>query len=55
MAKYSYDVTIGIYDIETGELIEELNENNLRDSTACFIDTDLKEIMANMEAENDNV
>ena len=40
-----YDVTIGIYDKETGVLINEFNENDLRDEVAGFIDTDIKELM----------
>jgi hypothetical protein len=43
--KWYYDVTIGIYDEETGVLINEFCENDLRDVVACMIDTDVKNLM----------
>jgi hypothetical protein len=43
--KWYYDVTIGIYDEETGVLINEFSEGALRDEVACLIDTDVKKLM----------
>jgi hypothetical protein len=43
--KWYYDVTIGIYDEETGVLINEFSEGDLRDEVACLIDTDVKKLM----------
>jgi hypothetical protein len=43
--KWYYSVTIGIYDEETGVLINEFCEGDLRDEVACLIDTDVKKLM----------
>ena len=43
--KWYYSVTIGIYDEETGVLINEFGEGDLRDVVACMIDTDVKKLM----------
>ena len=43
--KWYYKVTVGVYDEETGVLIHEFSEGDLRDDVACLIDTDVKKLM----------
>ena len=43
--QWYYSVTIGIYDEETGVLVNEFCEGDLRDEVACLIDTDVKKLM----------
>jgi len=47
--KWYYKITIRVYDEKTGMLINYFCENDLRDEIACFIDTDIKNLMNKQE------